>query len=118
VIVSLSYTRPQISDALREAIAANLGEILLFGTFFHEIFMKSIVEQGVPPSFQGAPLSARERDCLDLAARGQTTQDMARVLGISERTVQFHFDGIRSKLGAANRQEAVAKAISAGLIQP
>jgi LuxR family quorum-sensing system transcriptional regulator SolR len=42
---------------------------------------------------------------------------MAHKLGISERTVQFHFDGIRSKLGAANRQEAVAKAISAGIIE-
>ena len=117
VIVSLSHTTPQLSNAQREAIAANMAEILLFGTFFHEIFMKSIVEQGVPPSIQGAPLSARERDCLVLAARGQTTQDMAHKLGISERTVQFHFDGIRSKLGAGNRQEAVAKAISAGIIQ-
>ena len=43
---------------------------------------------------------------------------MAYKLGISERTVQFHFDGIRSKLGAANRQEAIAKAIAAGIIQP
>jgi DNA-binding CsgD family transcriptional regulator len=55
---------------------------------------------------------------LVLAAHGQTTQDMAHALGIGERTIQFHFGGIRSKLGAANRQEAVAKAIATGIIQP
>jgi hypothetical protein len=37
---------------------------------------------------------------------------------ISARTVKFHFAGIRSKLAAANRQEAIAKAMSAGLISP
>jgi DNA-binding CsgD family transcriptional regulator len=118
VIVSLSYTNPLIDDERRDAIAHNLGEIMLFGTFFHEIFMRSIIEQGIPPSSQGAPLTGRERDCLVLAARGHTSQDMAYKLGISERTVQFHFDGIRSKLGAANRQEAIAKAIAARIIEP
>ena len=118
VILSMSYTSPRIDEAGRDAIARELAEIMLFGTFFHEIFMKSIIEKGIPPSFQGAPLSARERDCLVLAAHGHTSLDMAYKLGISERTVQFHFDGIRSKLGAANRQEAIAKAIAAGIIQP
>jgi len=32
--------------------------------------------------------------------------------------VEFHFAGIRSKLASANRQEAIAKAMSAGLIVP
>jgi DNA-binding CsgD family transcriptional regulator len=118
VIVSLSYTNPQIDAARREAISHNLAEIMLFSTFFHEIFMKSVIAKGIAPSFQGAPLSKRERECLVLAAHGQTTQDMAHALGIGERTIQFHFDGIRSKLGAANRQEAVAKAIAMGIIQP
>jgi len=38
-------------------------------------------------------------------------------LGI-HRTVQYHFDSIRSKLGAANRQEAVALAVRDGVIGP
>jgi len=105
VIVSLSYTSPRIDDARRGAIASNLAQIMLFGTFFHEIFMKSVVEQGLPSISLGVPLTSREKQCIALAAQGQTTQDMALKLGISERTIQFHFDGIRSKLGAANRQE-------------
>ncbi len=89
---------------------------MLFGIYFHELFMKAIVERGVAPASQGFPLSPRELQCLRLAAHGQTTKDMALKLGISERTVQFHFDGIRSKLCAVNRQEAIAKAVSYGVI--
>ena len=116
VIFALSSATPRIGSERRAEIVERLGDILLLGACFHEIFMKSVVEKGFPPPSQGAPLSARETQCLALAARGQTTQDIALQLGIAERTVQFHFDGIRSKLGAANRQEAIAKAVATGLI--
>jgi DNA-binding CsgD family transcriptional regulator len=116
VIFAVSSATPKIDDQRRRETVEDLGNILLLGTFFHEIFMKSVVEQGLPPPSQGAPLSARETQCLALAAQGKTTQDIASQLGISERTIQFHFDGIRSKLSAANRQEAIAKAMAAKII--
>jgi len=117
VVVALSCAAPLIDSTRRDAIVNNVGECLMLGIHFHEVFMKSIVERGIAPRSQGAPLSARERECLALCARGQTSSDIAFKLGISERTVQFHFDGIRSKLGAATRQEAVAKGIAEGLIR-
>jgi DNA-binding CsgD family transcriptional regulator len=61
-------------------------------------------------------LSAREIECLRLAASGFTTEMIAKKLGIAARTAQFHFDSIRSKLGATNRQEAIARAVREGLI--
>jgi DNA-binding CsgD family transcriptional regulator len=104
-------------DALRQrAIALRLGDILTFATYFHELFVKSVVSRGLPPRSAGAPLSGRERACLVLAARGLTSDDIAKEFGISPRTVQFHFDSIRSKLLASNRQEAIAKAVEAGQI--
>jgi DNA-binding CsgD family transcriptional regulator len=56
----------------------------------------------------GASLSGRERECPTLASHGLTSDDIAGRLEISSRTVEFHFAGIRSKLAAANRQEAIA----------
>jgi DNA-binding CsgD family transcriptional regulator len=116
VIVALSNPSSRIDTIQRKAIADHLGEIVLFAIYFHEIFMKAVIERGIAPASHGAPLSPRELECLSLAAHGQTTKDMSLKLGISERTIQFHFDSIRSKLGAANRQEAIAKAISQGAI--
>jgi len=115
-IVSLNSAIPYLDEPRRNAIARNLGDMMVFGHYFHELFMKSVVARGVPPRVIGMPLSPREKQCLTLAAHGLTSEDIALKLGIVERTVQFHFDSIRSKLSAANRQEAIAKAISQGMI--
>jgi len=116
VIVALNSRIPEVDECRRLAITRNLGDIVLFAHYFHELFMKAIVKRGAQPPIAGRPLSERERECLALTARGMTTEDIALKLGIGARTVQFHFDSIRSKLAAANRQEAVARAIKDGLI--
>jgi LuxR family transcriptional regulator, quorum-sensing system regulator SolR len=115
-IIALSSGNPVIDDQRRAAIAQSLGEVLVLGTYFHEIFRKGVIEQSVPPLGRGGALSQRQKSCLELAARGMTTEDIAAKLEISVRTAQFHFDCIRTKLGAATRLEAVAKGISQGII--
>ncbi len=116
VLIALNSTIPVVDDVRQGLIARNLPDIMMFGHFFHELFMKSVILRNIAPTSTGAPLSPRERECLNLAARGLTSDDIAEKLEISPRTVQFHFDGIRSKLNAANRGEAIAVAIKAGLI--
>ena len=116
IVVVFNAARTTIDDTRRAAISSVLGNLFILGTYFHELFCSGVVERGVPPATRGAPLSPRQRECLVLAAHGLTTEDIAAKLGIAQRTAQFHFDCIRSKLGAANRQEAIAKAIADGLI--
>lgn len=116
VLIALNSTIPVNDDVRMQAITRNLPDILMLGHYFHEIFMRSVIEIGVAPRAAGAPLSKRERECLQLAARGLTTEDISIKLDITPRTVQFHFDGVRSKLSAANRQEAIARAYQAGII--
>jgi hypothetical protein len=50
------------------------------------------------------------------AAHGMTSADIAVKLGIAERTVNFHFGNLISKLGVLNRTEAIATAVSRGLV--
>ena len=90
--------------------------MLVFANYFHEIFMRAVVAKKMPPKATGMKLSPRELECLRFAATGLTTEAIAKKLGIAARTAQFHFDSIRSKLAAANRQEAIARAIKDGLI--
>lgn len=56
----------------------------------------------------GPPLSAREREVLELMAAGQTNGQIARRLVITEGTTKSHVKRIMRKLRAANRAEAVA----------
>src|SRR4249920_2456302 len=110
-LVALNFAAPYIDEARRAHIAENLGDIMLFGQSFHELFVRGVIEKGIAPQFEGAPLSARERQCLQMAAHGMTGAEIGFKLGISERTVTFHFANITSKLGVLNRQEAIAKSI-------
>ena len=60
-------------------------------------------------------LTDREREVLDLVARGLDNRRISRDLFLSDKTVRNHVSNILTKLGAATRAEAVARARSAGL---
>ncbi len=62
------------------------------------------------------PLTAREVQVLELLAEGLPNKAIAERLGISDQTVKFHVSSISSKLGAANRTDAVRRAVRRGLI--
>jgi DNA-binding CsgD family transcriptional regulator len=47
---------------------------------------------------------------------GKTNWEIARILGLSERTVRFHVGGIFEKLDVTSRTQAVARALGSGLI--
>ncbi|OJF90431.1 LuxR family transcriptional regulator [Pararhizobium antarcticum] len=62
------------------------------------------------------PLSKRELECLFWAAAGKTTSEMAKILSLSEYTVNHYLNRATRKLDSVNRVQTVAKAIRAGLI--
>lgn len=63
-------------------------------------------------------LTPREREILILVADGKTSNQIARLLQISEKTVDTHTAHIYEKLGIQNRIQAVKYAIRANLIDP
>jgi DNA-binding CsgD family transcriptional regulator len=62
-------------------------------------------------------LNDREIQMLTLVARGNTSAQIAEIVGLSKRTVDFHLDSAREKLGAATRTEAAFKAAVGKLIE-
>ncbi|MBS2017066.1 MAG: LuxR family transcriptional regulator [Deltaproteobacteria bacterium] len=110
----LSFARrhgPPLSRAGRRRV---LGTVQLIAAHAHEAVRR--VERLV----EATPviLSARELECLRWAADGKTSWEISRIANISERTVNFHFDNSVAKLGASNRQHAIAKAITLGILSP
>ena len=63
-------------------------------------------------------LNDREIETLTWAARGKTSAEIAQILNLTKRTVDFHIDNARVKLGAATRVEAAIKAATVRLIEP
>jgi two-component system response regulator DesR len=64
---------------------------------------------------QAAALSPREREVLDLIARGSTNREIAAALNLSPHTIHEHTSTLYRKLGARNRADAVQRAHRAGL---
>ena len=62
------------------------------------------------------PLTEREIEVLELAAKGLTNKAIGQALAISDRTVQGHLANIYGKLGAGSRTEAVTEALKQGWI--
>jgi DNA-binding NarL/FixJ family response regulator len=78
--------------------------------------LKAVARAGLLP--KTILLNDREVEVLTWVARGKTSAEIAQILGLTKRTVDFHTDNARNKLGAATRTEAAIKAASGKLIEP
>jgi two-component system, NarL family, response regulator LiaR len=63
-------------------------------------------------------LTGREREVLELVARGLSNKLIARELGIAEKTVKTHVSSILAKLGVTDRTQAALLAVRRGWVEP
>ena len=110
----LSFSSERTPHQTRPEIESAIPDLYLLSAYVHEAAGR-LVTQGALP-FNPPELTARERECLLWAAEGKTSWEIARILGISERTAIFHLQNAARRLNASSRQQAVALAISQGLI--
>jgi DNA-binding response OmpR family regulator len=94
-------TKPIDFDMLATIIAARLAGVARTGLW------PKLVE-----------LNDREVEVLTWVARGKTSVEIAQIIGLTKRTIDFHIDNARAKLGATTRTEAVIKATTGRLIEP
>ncbi|HTO80358.1 MAG TPA: response regulator transcription factor [Methylocystis sp.] len=78
--------------------------------------LKGVARMSVWP--EKCALNDREIETLMWAARGKTSEEIATITSIAERTVNFHLNNARDKLGVATRIQAAVKATIAGIIEP
>ncbi|WP_027483092.1 response regulator [Deinococcus pimensis] len=101
------------AQALTEAIHATArGEVRL-----HPEAAKRLVREVRTPAAHelGEPLTPRETETLKLLAGGQSNKEIARTLGVEERTAKAHVSNLMAKLGVKSRTQAALYALREGL---
>jgi DNA-binding NarL/FixJ family response regulator len=101
-------------EALLQAIdAVQQGNMPLHPGVTHHL-IKSMAKRNGGQS--GGKLTDREKEVLQLVAKGWSNQKVAQALNLSPGTVKVHMSNILSKMNVASRLEAAMLAIKKGLI--
>jgi DNA-binding NarL/FixJ family response regulator len=92
-----------------------LGESLLFPSSTRRVierFARAVVGESLPD------LTEREQEILRLLAKGQSNQEIATSLFVTQETVKSHVASVLMKLGVRDRTQAVIVAYETGFVQP
>ena len=105
------------SFASAERIDSNryLPLVEYFGFHIHLALLRTAPKNSQALDRCVRELTLRELTILNWMKHGKTNWEIAQILGVTERTVRFHVEGIFSKLDVTSRSQAVATAIEHGL---
>ncbi|NDV88230.1 hypothetical protein GTW51_16135 [Aurantimonas aggregata] len=70
------------------------------------------------PDPHAPSLSRREIECLSWLMHGKRVKDIAFQLNLSSAAIELYVKNARTKLKARTREQAIARAIMLGLLQP
>ncbi len=101
------------ADLVRAIQEVSRGMQYLSPRVSHTIVQAYLAKSEMPPE----PLTAREREVLQLVAEGKRTKEVARLLGISVKTAESHRMRIMRKLDTGTTAGIVRYAIRRGLVQ-
>jgi DNA-binding NarL/FixJ family response regulator len=105
------------AELARAIRAAHAGEAIIDPTAAARL-VHAIADDARPRIEEPERLTRRERDVLELIARGQSNKRIALELGISEKTVKTHVGHLLAKLGVSDRTQAALMAVEEGLVGP
>lgn len=118
-----------LKDSREEELIAALSSTLAGGAPISATAAAHLLRQlraGAKPSAEALPqtprviedfgLTPREKELLELLARGFSQKDVARIKEISHHTVSAHIKSIYAKMAVNSRSEAVFEAVQSGLL--
>jgi DNA-binding NarL/FixJ family response regulator len=104
-----------LKDAAASELTAAIRDALRGKTYISPAIARSMSDES---ALGGRELSPREREVLQLLAEGKSMKEVAAVLEISPRTVEFHKYRIMELLRVRTNAELVQQAIKLGLLAP
>ena len=105
-------------DASPELLAEALGAVADGREFYSEKFRATLAREGAKAQGVGKILSRREQQVLAHVLGDKSNKELAELMSLSVRTVEFHRANLMSKLDAANLVELKTNAQLRGWITP
>jgi DNA-binding NarL/FixJ family response regulator len=111
-----------LKDVSFEVLASAIRQVAAGGTFARpavtERILRGLEAVRAHPDLDGQHerLTERETEVVRLLAGGYSNAEIARALGVAERTVKNHVSNVLAKLYVRDRTRAVLKALGLGLI--
>lgn len=107
---SVTFAADQCPQSLQQCFAKHRQVLQLIAFFFHAEARRMIFPRRLVGS---VILSPRELECLEWAAKGKSAWDIGQIIGLSRRTVSFHLENAKMKLGVRTIPQAVTLLMSA-----
>jgi DNA-binding CsgD family transcriptional regulator len=104
-IAAITFAADEPAPSFRRCVEEHRRVLQLMAMYFHAHARSKFVRDRV---VDGVPMSPREFECLEWAARGKSAWEIGHILGISRRTAAFHLDNAKAKLGVRSICQAVA----------
>jgi DNA-binding NarL/FixJ family response regulator len=135
IILSMHTTEDYIARAMRAGVAGYLLknadpvelELAIRAALSGDIYLSPAVSKQMVENYMrrlgsdetpGEPLTARQREILQLIAEGKATKDIAALLDLSVKTVETHRKQLMDRLGIHDVAGLVRYAIRSGIIKP
>ena len=99
-----------LKDVQPQELVAAIRTVHGGGALLHPTVAARLMEE-----LADDPLTPREREVLALIGRGLPNKQIARELGIAEKTVKAHVSAVLAKLGVSDRTQAALYAVREGL---
>lgn len=80
----------------------------------HDRMVRILLPKLIPEA--GVTMTCREKEILRWTAEGKTASEIGQILGLTERTVNFHINNVVKKFGSTNKINVAVKAMALGML--
>ena len=98
----------------KNELASNQERMAWLAQYMHAAMSRLLTPRLLPEAL--VTLTLREKEVLRWTAEGKTSYEIAQIIDISERTVNFHVNNAAAKLDASNKIQAAVKATALGIL--
>lgn len=108
-VAAVTFASDELSQPFRRCVEGHRHVLQLMALYFHATARRRL---RADRTIDCVVLSPREYECLEWSAAGKSAWEIGCILGIARRTVTFHLENAKAKLGVASLHQAIARLVA------